>query len=693
MTAIASPGAARSRLEQTSRALVTIVMLRAILRGVATLIVAIALLAVLDLATSLPFGVRLATLAAALVTAAIIARRAWRAGRGARSPMHVALWIEERLPTLRYALATLADPRLPASPGTARLESIVAAADWQPDVRRASLRSLARPAALIAVGALTLVLLPAASVTRVAAPRRGDVLDGPGAGRARGSILSPLVAVVTPPAYTGRRAATVEEPASLAGIAGSEVVVRGRGAATRIRASLGDSSVAAGTDGSRWEVRFRMPASARALRLADGVAERVVTIEPFPDSLPVATLKSPARDTVFREPSGSIALAADITDDIGIAEARFDYIITSGEMEAFTFKTGSAGRTVLNGARAGTLTTTLQLATLGLKAGDIVHLRAVATDGNTATGPGRGASETRTIRIARLGEYDSVAIEALPSILGDTAALSQRMLIMLAEALERRRPRLARDTVVAESRDIARDQARLRRRVADIVFMRVSGETPGEESEGDANRPTTPEEVLAAAESVANRDANATLDFSEDESPVVAVNRPLLEAYNAMWEAGRWLEIGEPDDALPHMRAALAAIQRARQAERLYLRGRPATQVVDVRDARLKGERGDAGSSLRVPATALGAEKSRLASRLARAASIARAEPGAAADSLLLLRLAALERYPSFAAAMGAAASKMRAGADASAELRRARDALLGEPRHDARLPAWSAAP
>ncbi len=47
-------------------------------------------------------------------------------------------------------------------------------------------------------------------------------------------------------------------------------------------------------------------------------------------------------------------------------------------------------------------------------------------------------------------------------------------------------------------------------------------------------------------------------------------------------EAGRWLELGEPDDALPHMRAALAAIQRARQAERLYLRGRPPTQVVDI---------------------------------------------------------------------------------------------------------------
>lgn len=690
-----------ARLAQTSRALVTVVVLRALLRGVAVLSVALAALALLDLVVPLPLAARLTALPLVLLAAVLVTRRAWRAGRGARSPLHVALWIEERVPALRYALATLADTRSAATTSAAatsattfdRLEAIVSNADWSQEVRRASLRSLARPLVLIIVSAVMLVLLPGAAVTRVAAPRRGDHLDAAGAARARGSILSPLVGVVTPPAYTGRRAVTIDEPASLAGIAGSEVVLRGRGNASRIRALLGDTAVRAATEGDRWSVRFTMPATARALRLADGAAERVVTIEPWPDSLPVVVLRTPARDTVFREPGGSIALAAELADDIGLADARFEYIITSGEMESFTFRTGAAARTAQNGARTAMLGTTLQLGGLGLKPGDIIHLRAVATDGNTATGPGRGTSETRTIRIARLGEYDSVSIEAMPSIMGDTAALSQRMLIMLAEALERRRPRLVRDTVVAESRDIARDQARLRRRVADIVFMRVSGETPGEEAESDEDRPTTPEEVLAAAESVANRDANATLDFSEDESPVVAVNRPLLEAYNAMWEAGRWLEIGEPDDALPHMRAALAAIQRARQAERIYLRGRPPTQVVDVRDARLKGDRASASGSGRLPGAALGMERSRLAARLGIAASLARTLPSAAADSLLLLRLSALERYPAFASVLGRAASRLRAGDDASGELLRARDALLGEARHTAQLPAWSGAP
>ena len=54
---------------------------------------------------------------------------------------------------------------------------------------------------------------------------------------------------------------------------------------------------------------------------------------------------------------------------------------------------------------------TLGLDQLGLKPGDMVHLRAVARDGNDVSGPGLDASETRVLRVARAGEYDSVAVE------------------------------------------------------------------------------------------------------------------------------------------------------------------------------------------------------------------------------------------------------------------------------------------
>ena len=689
---MSAPGRAIDRVERTRRVLLAGVSAAAMAWALAVAVSALALLAGIDAALTLPGAVRVIALPLLAGGAILAGWRTWHNSRGVRLRGDVALWIERRVPSLRYALATLVDPELPALTGTTNLEAVVAREDWAAHERRAVTRAVARPLALLAIGAIALTLLPRAAVSRVSRPRPGDVIDAVRPSRAATTSLSPLRAVLTPPAYSRRPPATVSEPVSVQVLAGSDIVVEGRGDAASIGATLGDSALRTAGDAGRWSVRFRAPQAPLALRLTHGTIERLVAIEPVPDSAPVVILHTPVRDTVFREPRGTVALSADARDDIGLVDTRFEYIITSGEMESFTFRTGVLGRVAVGG-RQSALRANLSLEALALQPGDVVHVRAVATDANNVTGPGHGSSETRTLRIARTGEYDSVDVEALPSIMGDTSALSQRMLIMLAEALERRRPSLARDTTVSESRRIAVDQARLRRRVADVVFMRVSGENPSEETEGDTSRARTPEEVMAAAESVASRAADVPTDFSEDESPVVAVNRPLLEAYNAMWEAGRWLEIGEPDDALPHMRAALAAIQRARQAERLYLRGRPPTQVVDVKDARLKGDRAGATASLRLPAGALGAERARLASRLVAAAVVAAASPGAAADSLLLVRLEALAKYPSFAAAVGRAAAKLRAGQDATADLLRARDALLGEPRHASSVPVWSTAP
>jgi hypothetical protein len=686
---------ASARLDKTGRALVVATAVGAALWFAASLSAWLGVLAGLDALVGLPRPVRGLALPAGVLAALTCGAWFWRRGRRARSRSQVALWVEERVPTLRYALATLADASCAESTATAALEAQVATSDWSAQQRRAVMRAWTVPTVVLAAGALALVLLPRGAVARVGRPRPGDVLDAIRPAAARRSILAPLVAVVTAPAYTRRSAETLEEPANVAGLAGSDVTVQGSGDASRIRALLGTDSVRAVADGGRWRLRFRMPGEPAALRLADGVRERLLTIEPHPDSAPVVTLRLPLRDSVLRAARGTIVLAAELSDDIGLASGWFEFIVSSGDGESFSFRSGVLARAALEGARRSERRIILPLDSLRLAPGDVVHLRAVATDANDVGGPGRGVSETRTLRIARAGEYDSLANLGLPSIVGDTSALSQRMLIMLAEALERRRPGLRRDTVVEESRAIASDQARLRRRVSDIIFLRVAGETPGEEQEGggDANRPTTPEQVMAAAESAASRGAGEALDFAESESPVVAINRPLLEAYNAMWEAGRWLEIGEPDDALPHMRAALAAIERARQAERVYLRGRPPTQVVDLRQVRLAGDRAGAASSRRLPAAPLGAERGRLARRLDAALARAGVSAAEAADSLLLLRLEALGRFPAFVAQAGRAAAALRAGHGATAELLRAREALLGEPRHVRSLPAWEAAP
>jgi hypothetical protein len=269
------------------------------------------------------------------------------------------------------------------------------------------------------------------------------------------------------------------------------------------------------------------------------------------------------------------------------------------------------------------------------------------------------------------------------------------MLIMLTEALQKKRSSLKRETLVSESRSIAVDQKKLRRLVGEIVFTRLGGDPSGEEHGDDdpPSRAETMQAMLARADSATNRGTEA-LDFEGGESPIVAVNKPLLEAYNAMWDAGTQLELGEPAKALPHMRRALAAIEKARQAERLYLRGRPAAVVIDINKARLQGK--DKGSaSKRRPLTPADSASQVRAERFVAIVALSARDPRAAADSMLMLRVDALAEAPVFASALGDAANAVRRGKGdgATLALARARRALAGAPAAQDSIARWGIVP
>jgi hypothetical protein len=500
------------------------------------------------------------------------------------------------------------------------------------------------------------------------------------------------VAQIVPPAYSGQPPTTVDEPSDVRTLVGSTVTFRGRGAGGGIVARYGPDSMLAVSGNGRWSISLRVGARPVAVRIIDREFQRLVAIEPVADVAPVVTLIAPARDSVLRAPAGRIALSADMSDDIGIASAAFEYIVSSGEGESFTFRSGTIGAARPGGRRA-SIAASLPLESLGLKPGDVVHLRAVARDANDVTGPGVGASETRTIRIARHDEYDSVAVEAAAPSDEEKSVISERMLIMLAEGLERARPRLRHDSLVNESRGIATDQKRLRRAVGEIVFTRLGGESGEEHTDEDSPaRGKTMQDMLARADSATNRSTDP-IDFGGGESPVVAVNKPLLEAYNAMWDASTELEVAEPGRALPHMRRALAAIQRARAAERVYLRGRPPQVVVDVNKARLQGK--DKGATSVRQSGAADSTTRRRGERFANVVELAARNAGAAIDSLLVLRIDALTDAPAFASALGDAANAMRRGQGGAATeaLARARRLLAGEPIARDSLTRWGIVP
>jgi hypothetical protein len=326
-----------------------------------------------------------------------------------------------------------------------------------------------------------------------------------------------------------------------------------------------------------------------------------------------------------------------------------------------------------NATRSYRLRATLAVSALGLGPGDVVHLRAVARDHQPDSVRQLGTSETRAFRIARAAEYDSVAVEAAAPLPVDSSRLSQRMLLRLTEALDARQARMARPEVLRESSRLARDQGKLRQQIGDLVFQRLSGESPAEHAHAVGDGHDHGVEVQGGR-------LTAMLDEGND-APVIAVNQPLLEAYNAMWDAGRALEIGDPHGAIPAMRRALVAIEKARAASRVYLRGTPPRVILDLARIRLVGR--DTGRSAprssRAPmpawAPAFDARFVR-AVRMAAATSANGGNPEAARDSLAILRLEAVADAPAFAAALERVLADMTRGEDLTADVLAARRVL-----------------
>jgi hypothetical protein len=685
---------ARARLAVVQRVLVLTAMMSALLWAGAAAALVLGLGALGDLVIGIPSGPRRALPVLAVMTAvAAAALVLWRA-RGVRRGERVALWIEERVPALRYALVTSLDPSAESSAD--ELDAQAGAVRFEPAAWRAGAKAVLVPAAAALGALLLLAVLPGGAVARVTAPRAGDVLSRPA--EKPDDALAAVLVTVEPPSYTGLAAETLEDPVRVAAVVGSRLRIEGRAAGSPVSAATDSQRVNVGVDGQRWGLALPMPASAQVLRLRQDARERLLLLEPRGDSVPVVILEHPVRDTVLRAPRGVLPLAAHFRDDFGLAEGWWELVVSSGEGENFKFRSVVVGRAGFANARAGDRAGRLVLDSLGLAPGDLVHVRAVGRDGNTVTGPGIGGSDTRTIRIARASEYDSLAVEGLPPPDTLTVLLSQRMIILLTEALEKKRPRIPREELVAESRKIAVDQNALRRQVGDIIFSRLEdlgGEGEHSHDDGHDHGALSPDDLLKAAEEATAKSGAETLDFAEGESPVIAINRPLLEAYNAMWDASRELGVADPKRALPHMYAALAAIQRARLAERFYLRGRTREVVVDLAKVRLAGKKDGIGPGARAPRTSEDLARARRAERFDAAMSLlASGGPvGQGVDSLLLLRVELIGADPAAAAPLGDAIDALRAGRDATGFLVSARRALAGAPATTGGLGTWSPLP
>ena len=453
---------------------------------------------------------------------------------------------------------------------------------------------------------------------------------------------------------------------------GSRITIEGQGSSEGITSSIPGAVQDVRDTDDGWSVSLTMPARPSALTLKDREHERIIVLDPRADNPPKIALTSPLRDSTLRSAQLVVRLNANATDDIGLRGAYFEYLITSGSGEIFNARTVNTPVVSFNGSRSGSITATLDLGSLKLNQGDVVSIRAIAQDGNTLTGPGIATSDTRTFRIARADEYDSVAIEAAGPLPVDTAAMSQRVLIAMTEKLVKEMKRIPRAELVRRSGEIGDLEDKIRKRVEEILYQLEGGEE-GEEAAG------------GAAPDPAQAEEHAHEEVQHVQNP------DLFEAFNALWAAVRSLQIAEPDSALPPMRVALKALDRARLANRLYLRGIPPKVIVDVSRVRLSGKEKGAGS-VRTPRSAADSVRIDLEKRFNEAVELISSKPADAIRAFTLMQVEAIPVSTQLATALGEAIDAFRKGRDATLPLLRARRALSGDPSGSPGLPAWTGA-
>ena len=604
----------------------------------------------------------IAVVAGLLVAAGLL----WRS-RHFTSRNKVALWIEERIPALHYSLITAIEHA--SSPFARGMEAEVE----RQNVGKMTIRSLRRttyPAlgALVAAG-LLLYVSPSAAFGRNGLFSR---LGGARSSSAvpPGSRLERLEVRVTPPAYTRQRATTLEDPASVHALVGSRIVIEGQGSPDGIASSLPGSAQDVRDTHDGWSVSLTMPPRPLPLTLTDREHERIIVLDPRADAPPKITLTSPLRDSTLRSAQMVVQLNANASDDIGLRGAYFEYLITSGSGEIFNARTVNTPVVAFDGSRSGAITATLDLGSLKLNQGDVVSIRAITQDGNTLSGPGIATSDTRTFRIARADEYDSVAVDAAGPLPVDTAAMSQRVLIAMTEKLVKEMKRIPRAELVRRSGQIGDLEDKIRKRVEEILYQSEGGEE-GEEAAGGA--PSDP----AQSEEHAHEEVQQVR------------NSDLFEAFNALWAAVRSLQIAEPDSALPPMRVALKALDRARLANRLYLRGIPPKVIVDVPRVRMSGKEKGA-ASIRTPRSAADSVRVNLEKRFNDAVEMISSKPAEAIRAFTLIQVEAIPVSTHVATALGDAIDAFRKGRDATLPLLRARRALSGDPSGSSGLPAWT---
>jgi hypothetical protein len=424
---------------------------------------------------------------------------------------------------------------------------------------------VALAAAMVATAALLLS-------RDVAAPNReGNQIAATLAARAAGDAT--LRVTVTPPAYVQRPPTVLENAHRVEALEGSVIRLRVPAAAHPVHLiEAGQQPQLFAVHDGIAELALEVTSS-RVLLIRHatgslGDADRLLHIQVYRDERPTVAIERPGRDLLFASADGTVPVQINARDDVRLASLTLHYTKVSGSGEIFAFEEGDIPLSTTDGSNATSRKAvgTLALNQLQLEDGDTLVYRAVARDDKPGADP--GVSETFLVEIGKRAEASSSGF-ALPED-RDRQGLSQQMLIMKTERLEANRARLGVDAVAEQSRLLAVEQRRVR---AEFLFM-TGGEVVDEVDEAEH----------------AHELAEGRLE-----------NRGQIELLTAIREMSRAearLNAADTRQALVFERAALAALQRAFDRRRYFLRTLPERARIDPA-RRLSGDISTARSSIR----------------------------------------------------------------------------------------------
>jgi hypothetical protein len=397
--------------------------------------------------------------------------------------------------------------------------------------------------ALVLIAAIVAVLLTA-SIRMPAHSVLSGITPSPEPGAAPSAF--DLVVDLTPPPYTGRQASRLVNPATLDVLGGTDAVVRAPGGQTApIR--VNGTPIPVRPDGTA-HVVFR---ESGYVAVDAGPVQRLVPLTVTPDRAPDVRIAAPAKDLRVPSTAAAIPIAADATDDLGLASFELRYTVVSGSGEQFTFTEGTLASAVQRTTdRSWRLETALSLAKLGLGPGDALIYRAVAADRRPG-GAGIAASDTFFVEIAGPGDVPLEGVEMPPE--KERYALSQAMIVLKLERLRAREKTLARDALAEETGNIAAEQRAVR---ANFIFL-LGGEVEDEEVEAEHSH-----------------------EISEGRFANQA-RKEIVGATVLMGQVEKALAAVSTREALPPARAAVKALQRAFGHSRYLLRALPSRVRID----------------------------------------------------------------------------------------------------------------